>query len=115
LIFPGNQTTIPAYATGDCVGGPGTVVEASASGREAALNIYRDLCVEEVRKARFEDRFRRMAEPQVEDRPEWRVRREARRIPPEESRRTFQEVQRRYDDDCVRRESERCARCNLWL
>ncbi|MDH3237966.1 MAG: FAD-dependent oxidoreductase [Deltaproteobacteria bacterium] len=115
LIFPVKQTTIPAYATGDCVGGPGTVVEASASGREAALNIYADLRVEEVRKARFEDRFRRMAEPQVEDRPEWRVRREARRIPPEESRRTFQEVQKRYDDHCVRRESERCARCNLWL
>jgi NADPH-dependent glutamate synthase beta subunit-like oxidoreductase len=115
LIFPGKQTTIPAYATGDCVGGPGTVVEASASGREAALNIYGDLRVEEVRKARFEDRFRRMAEPQVEDRPEWRVRREARRVPPEESRRTFQEVQKRYDDDCARRESERCARCNLWL
>ena len=81
---------------------------ASASSREAALNIYCDLRVEEVRKARFEDRFRRMAEPQVEDRPEWRV-------PPEESRRTFQEVQKQYDDDCVRRESERCARCNLWL
>ena len=115
LIFSGKQTRIPAYVTGDCVGGPGTVVEASAAGRAAALNIYGDLCVEEVRKARFQDRFRRMAEPQEEDRPEWRVRREAPRIPPEESRRTFQEVQKRYDDDCVRRETERCARCNLWL
>ena len=62
------------------MGGPGTVVKASASGREAVLNIYSDFRVEEVRKARFVDR------------PEWRVRREARRIPPEESKRTFQEV-----------------------
>jgi len=97
------------------VGGPGTVVNASDSGRGTVLNIYGDLRVEEVRKARFEDRFRRMAEPQVKDRPEWKVRREARRIPQEESRRTFQEVQKRYHEDCVRRESERCARCNLWL
>ncbi len=115
LIFPGKRTTIPAYMSGDCVGGPGTVVEACASGRAAALNIYGDLCVEEVRTARFQDRFRRVAEPQVEDRPEWRVRREAGRIPPDESRRTFEEVQKGYDEDCVRRESERCARCNLWL
>jgi NADPH-dependent glutamate synthase beta subunit-like oxidoreductase len=115
LIFPGKRTTIPAYMSGDCVGGPGTVVAACASGRAAALNIYRDLCVEEVRKARFRDRFRRLAEPQVEDRQEWRVRRDPRRLPPEESRRTFEEVQKGYDQDCVRRESERCARCNLWL
>ena len=115
LLFTGKQTTIPAYMTGDCVGGPGTVVEASASGRAAALNIYGDLCVEEVKRARFHDRFRRLGEPQVEDRPEWRIRREPHRIPPEESRRTFTEVQKRYDEDCARRESERCARCNLWL
>jgi NADPH-dependent glutamate synthase beta subunit-like oxidoreductase len=115
LIFSGKPSTIAAYVTGDCVGGPGTVVEASASGRAAALNIYRDLCVEEVRKARFQDRFRRAAEPHVEDRPEWRVRKEAPRLTPEESRQTFQEVQKRYDEDCARKESERCARCNLWL
>ena len=115
LIFRGEGHRIAAYVCGDCVSGPATVVEASASGRAAALNIYGDLCVEEVRKARYKDRFRRVAEPQVEDRPEWRVRREAPRMTPEESRRTFQEIQRRYDDDCVRRESERCARCNLWL
>jgi NADPH-dependent glutamate synthase beta subunit-like oxidoreductase len=115
LLFPGKQTKIPAYVTGDCVGGPGTVVEASASGRVAALNIFGDLCVEEVTKARFQDRFRRLGEPQVEDRPEWRVRREPHRIPPEESRKTFMEVQKRYSEDCARRESERCARCNLWL
>ena len=115
LIFPGKHTTIPAYMSGDCVGGPGTVVAACASGRAAALNIYRDLCVEEVRKARLENRFRRQAEPQMEDRPEWRVRQDPGRLPPEESRRTFEEVQKGYDQDCVRRESERCARCNLWL
>ena len=115
LLFRGKQTTIPAYMAGDSVGGAGTVVEASASGRAAALNIFGDLCVEEVRKARFRDRFRRASEPQVEDRPEWRVRREPPRLSPEEGRRTFEEVQKRFDDESARRESERCARCNLWL
>jgi hypothetical protein len=45
--------------------GDGTFVKASASDREAVLNIFGDLRVEEVRKTRFKDRFRRMAEPQV--------------------------------------------------
>jgi hypothetical protein len=91
------------------------VVEASASGRAAALNIYGDLCVEEVRKARYRDNYRRRFEPQVNDRPEWRVRRGAERIPPGESRRSFEEVEKRFTDDSARHESERCARCNLSL
>jgi NADPH-dependent glutamate synthase beta subunit-like oxidoreductase len=115
LIFPEKETRIPAYACGDFVRGPGTVVEASASGRAAALNIYEDLCVQEVRKARFEDNYRRAAEPQVNDRPEWRQRRPAPRLSPEERRRTFQEVEKRLTDDGVHHEAERCARCNLWL
>jgi NADPH-dependent glutamate synthase beta subunit-like oxidoreductase len=115
LIFREKNPTIPVYMCGDCVSGPGTVVEASASGRAAALNIIGDLCVEDVRKARFRDNYRRQWEPQVSDRPEWRIRRPTPRIPPEESRRTFEEVEKRFDEDCVRHESERCARCNLLL
>jgi NADPH-dependent glutamate synthase beta subunit-like oxidoreductase len=115
LIFPGGEPRITAYACGDCVRGPGTVVEASASGRLAALNIYRDLCVEEVRKARYRDNYRRRFEPQPTDRPEWRVRRGAERIPPGERRRTFEEVEKRFTDENASHESERCARCNLWL
>jgi NADPH-dependent glutamate synthase beta subunit-like oxidoreductase len=115
LIFPGKKTKIRAYACGDCVRGPGTVVQASASGRAAALNIYEDLCVQEVGKARFRDNYRRAAEPQVSDRPEWRQRRPAPRLAPEESRRTFEEVEKRLTEEGVHHESERCARCNLWL
>src|SRR4030066_685154 len=99
LIFSGKQKKIPAYVTGDCVGGPGTVVEASAAGRAAALNIYGDLCVEEVRKARFQDRFRRMAAPPIEARPGGGDRGGAPRPPPEESRRKVRGGQKRYDED----------------
>jgi len=115
LIFPGRELRIAAYMCGDCVRGPGTVVEASASGRAAALNIFEHLRVEEVGKARYQDNYRRRFEPQESDRPEWRVRTAAERIPPGESRRSFAEVEKRFTDECARHESERCARCNLVL
>lgn len=115
LIFRGGRHRISAYMCGDCVSGPTTVVGASASGRAAALNIYEELCVEEVRKARYRDNYRRASEPQVEDRPEWRRRIPVRRLPPERSRGCFEEVEQGYDESSVRREAERCARCNLWL
>ncbi|TRZ98866.1 MAG: hypothetical protein D4R80_04225 [Deltaproteobacteria bacterium] len=115
LLFPGGEPRIAAYMCGDCVRGPGTVVEASASGREAALNIFGDLAVEEVGKARYRDNYRRRPEPQGTDRPEWRVRLRAERLPPEVARGTFDEVERSFSDRCAREEAERCARCNLSL
>ena len=115
LQFPGGEPRIPAYMCGDCARGPGTVVEASTSGREAALNIFGDLCVEEVERARYKDNYRRRSEPQVTDHPEWRVRRRAERLSPEAARGTFDEVEMRFTDRCAREEAERCARCNLSL
>jgi NADPH-dependent glutamate synthase beta subunit-like oxidoreductase len=115
LQFPGGEPKIPVYMCGDCVRGPGTVVEASTSGREAALNIFADFAVEEVRRARYKDNYRRRPEPQVTDRPEWRVRRRAERLSPEAARGTFDEVEMRFTDRCAHEEAERCARCNLSL
>jgi NADPH-dependent glutamate synthase beta subunit-like oxidoreductase len=115
LQFPGGEPRIAVYMCGDCVRGPGTVVEASTSGREAALNIFEDLSVEDVERARYRDNYRRRPEPQVTDCPEGRVRRRAERLSPEVARGTFDEVERRFTDRCAREESERCARCNLSL
>ena len=115
LQFPGGEPKIAAYMCGDCVGGSGTVVEASTSGREAALNIFADLGVEEVRRARYKDNYRRRSEPHVPDLPEGRVRRRAERLSPETARGTFDEVETRFTDRCARAEAERCARCNLSL
>jgi hypothetical protein len=115
LQFPPGDLKIPGYMCGDCVRGPGSVVEASTSGREAALNIFEDLAVEEITRARYKDNYRRRHEPQVTDRPEWRVRRRAESLPPEVARGTFDEVERRFTDRCAREEAERCARCNLSL
>jgi NADH-quinone oxidoreductase subunit F len=115
LQFPGGELKIPGYMCGDCVRGPGTVVEASTSGREAAMNIFAELRVEDVRRARYKDNYRRRSEPQVTDRPEWRVRRRAERLSPETARGTFIEIESRFTDRCAREEAERCARCNLSL
>jgi NADPH-dependent glutamate synthase beta subunit-like oxidoreductase len=115
LQFPGGEPRIPGYMCGDCVRGPGTVVEASTSGREAALNIFADLAVEDAGRARYKDNYRRRPEPQVTDRPEWRVRRRAERLSPEAARGTFHEIETRFTDGCAREEAERCARCNLSL
>ncbi len=115
LQFPGGEPKIAGYVCGDCVRGPGTVVEASASGRAAALNIFADICVEEVSKARYRDNYRRRHEAQGSDRPEWRVRRKAERLSPSSARETFDEVETRFTDRCAREEAERCARCNLSL
>ncbi|MBW6505048.1 FAD-dependent oxidoreductase [bacterium] len=115
LQFPGGKPKIAGYMCGDCVLGPGSVVEASTSGREAALNIYADLAVEEVRGARFKDNYRRRHEPQVTDRPGWRVRRKAERLSPEVARTTFDETEKRLTDRCASEEAERCARCNISL
>jgi len=115
LQFPGGEPKIAAYMCGDCVRGPGTVVEAAASGRAAALNIFADLCVEEVDKARYRDNYRRRNEPQVTDRPGWRVRRRAQRQSPEAGRGNFEEVEKGFTDSCAHEEAERCARCNLSL
>jgi NADPH-dependent glutamate synthase beta subunit-like oxidoreductase len=115
LISKGNDFTIPAYMCGDCARGPATVVEASASGRAAALNIYGDLCVSEVKKARFKDNYRRRHEPQVTDSAGWRVRCHGPKLTADESRATFDEVEKGFSDADVRREAERCARCNLSL
>jgi NADPH-dependent glutamate synthase beta subunit-like oxidoreductase len=115
LQFPGGEPKIPGYMCGDCVRGPGSVVEASTSGREAALNIFADLAVEETRKARYKDNYRRRPEPQVTDRPEWRVRRRAERLSPEAARGTFHEIESSFTDRCAHEEAERCARCNLTL
>jgi len=115
LQFPGGEPRIAAYMCGDCVRGPGSVVEASASGREAALNIFGDLAVEGTGRARYKDNYRRRPEPHVTDRPEGRVRREAERLSPEAARGSFREIEARFTDRCAREEAERCARCNLSL
>jgi NADPH-dependent glutamate synthase beta subunit-like oxidoreductase len=109
------DSNLKIYLLGDCVSGPGTVVEAAASGRAAALNVYSGLCAEDGRTARCRDNFRRRPEPHEPERPGWRVRRKGARLPVEDRRRSFEEIEKGFTPECAREEAERCARCNLHL
>jgi len=115
LIFRGSAGKIPVYIFGDCAAGPGTVVEAAASGRAAAVNIYSILCVENGKMPRYMDNYRRLPEPHISDRPEWRFRGAGVRMPPDERRGNFAEVEKGFTEAGIREEAERCARCNLSL
>ncbi|RMG58361.1 MAG: hypothetical protein D6713_07905, partial [Deltaproteobacteria bacterium] len=115
LIFRGKKYKIPIYACGDCVKGPSTIVEASASGRYAALNIFSSIAVKEAKKVRLKDNYRRKNEPPLEDDEVLRRRVPYRKKEASEAVRGFDEVVAGYTGVSVRRECERCARCNLFL
>ncbi|MBE0604202.1 MAG: hypothetical protein IH611_11350 [Deltaproteobacteria bacterium] len=109
------DSNLKIYLLGDCASGTRTVVEAAASGRAAALNVYSCLCAEDGGTARFRDNYRRRPEPHEPDRPGWRVRRKGARLPVEERRGSFEEIEKGFTPVCAQEEAERCARCNLHL
>ncbi|NIO17214.1 MAG: FAD-dependent oxidoreductase [Deltaproteobacteria bacterium] len=115
LIFKDKRYKIPIYTCGDCLTGASTIVESSASGRYAALNIFEKLCVEEVRKVRLRDNYRRKKEDQVEDSPELRQRVKMEKLGPADAASGFEEIEKGYTGSEVQRECDRCARCNLTL
>jgi NADPH-dependent glutamate synthase beta subunit-like oxidoreductase len=115
LIFKDKRYKIPVYMCGDCLTGATTIVEASASGRYMAMNIFGDLCVEEVKKVRLRDNYRRKNEKQVEDNPELRQRVTMNKLSLGDAISSFEETEKGYSGEEILRECERCARCNLSL
>jgi NADPH-dependent glutamate synthase beta subunit-like oxidoreductase len=115
LIFKDKRYTIPIYISGDCLKGPSTIIEASASGRKMAMNIYQDICVKEVKKVRLRDGYRRRNEQQVEDSAELRKKIAMEKLSPEQAVSSFEETGWGYTGDEALSECERCARCNLSL
>ncbi len=115
LRLKDRDSSLKLYLVGDCASGPGTVVEAAASGRAAALAVYSVLSADDGRTARCKDNYRRRNERHEPDRPGWRVRREGARLPVEERRGNFEEIEKGFTRACALEEAERCARCNLTL
>jgi pyruvate/2-oxoglutarate dehydrogenase complex dihydrolipoamide dehydrogenase (E3) component len=115
LLFKDKRYTIPVYICGDCLAGPSTIIEASASGRAMAMNIYKEICVEEVKKVRLDDGYRRRNEKQVEDSAELRKKIAMETLSPEQAVSSFEETGRGYTGNEALSECERCARCNLSL
>lgn len=109
------DSNLKIYLSGDCASGPGTVVEAAASGRAAALAVYSGLRAGDAVTARYKDNYRRRREPHEPDRTGWRIRREGGRLPLEGRRGNFAEIGKGLTKECALEEAERCARCNLSL
>jgi hypothetical protein len=110
------QTSIPGvFACGDIVNGPASIVEAVASGRNAALAIDRYL----GGAGTLEDSF-----VEVEEVSHWlgkeegfayKPRVEIPRLPLEKRKGNFAEVELGFDEKMALEEADRCLRCDLRL
>jgi len=109
------QTSLPGvFASGEVVSGPASVIEAIASGRQAAISIDKYLGGEGV-----------LHEPSLEvDKEPWlgreegfadRYRVQVPRLPLERRVKGFEEIELGFDEAQAREEASRCLRCDLRL
>ncbi len=104
------QTDDPdIFAGGDAVRGPGTVVEAIADGRRAAVSIDRYIRGLSLRLGR-EARLKAISEPQREGyHPSARV--QVPRLGPQDRVKSFDEVDQGYTEEMALLEAQRCISC----
>ena len=108
------KTSLPGlYVTGDFLSGPSTVIEAIATGREAAERIARDLT-----NKKFREKVVRLEETLITDRQrawDYSSRQGMPTIEPVEDRFTglTSEVETGYSPDQAKAESKRCYLCYL--
>jgi NADPH-dependent glutamate synthase beta subunit-like oxidoreductase/NAD-dependent dihydropyrimidine dehydrogenase PreA subunit len=112
-IREGGETNVPGiYSAGDAVSGPGTVVEAMASGRRAARTIIRDLKPGEgsVKEIRYPDPPRESHDPVPKGIPKQpRIPVPHREIP--ERKRDLEEVMGPFSPQEAMEEASRCLNC----
>ncbi len=101
------------FAGGDAVSGPSIAIDAIAHGKEAAISIDRFLRGIDlyegrerlnIKKARFEDIYKNQPKEK---------RRYAPKLPPEERRSNFLEVNQGLSEDQSRQEALRCLNCGI--
>lgn len=110
------ETSIPSvFACGDIIKGPGSIVEALASGRQAAFAIDKYLGGTKTLEDRFVEpkkpnlwlgKMERFAYKQSVPMPS---------LPIEKRRGNFFEVELGYDEKMAKEEADRCLRCDLRL
>jgi NADPH-dependent glutamate synthase beta subunit-like oxidoreductase len=104
------ETNLPGvFAAGVAVSGPGSVVEAIASGKKAAVSIDLYLRGEDLKAGR-------QAEVKVVEKPpregvEKRPRQAIRLLPVDQRRSNFNEIKMGFDRDRAEREERRCMAC----
>jgi len=110
------ETSIPGvFACGDVIKGPGSIVEAVASGREAAFAVDRYL----GGLGALEDRFVDVKEPNPwlgkVEKFGYKGSVQMPSLPIENRKKNFAEVELGYDEKMAREEASRCLRCDLRL
>ncbi|OIP94574.1 MAG: 4Fe-4S ferredoxin [Syntrophobacteraceae bacterium CG2_30_61_12] len=99
------------FAGGDAVTGPRTVIEAIAAGKQAAISIDRYIRGEDLKEGRKEEWLAvETIQPAAYD-PVARERMP--RLAPELRIKAFDEVQRGFSEEQVRREARRCLSCGV--
>ncbi|MCL0036028.1 FAD-dependent oxidoreductase [Dehalococcoidia bacterium] len=110
-------TNLPGvFAGGDLVTGPGLVIDAIAAGRRGALAIgkyfRRDASPVQMYDLKGEI-TQKPAPEETEEEWEAQPRVSMPILPPEERRRSFDEIERGFSEERGREEAKRCLRCDL--
>ena len=110
-------TNVPGvFAGGDFVAGPGMVIEAIAAGRRGAIAIDKYLKGDITRVEIYDLKTNVVEEViSIEEGETWepQFRPDIARLPAEERRSNFQEVELGFSDEKARLEAKRCLRCDL--
>lgn len=104
------------FAGGDFVTGPGMVIEAIAAGRRAAVAIDKYLQKDTSRVDLYDLRTSRTAEePGLEGQEDWetRPREKIAKLPLDERKHSFREIELGLSEESARLEARRCLRCDL--
>ena len=109
-------TNLPGvFAGGDAVTGPARVVDALQHGKRAALEIDRYLSLKRGEKP-CEERFEKISVTmKVPEQVVKQLRAEMPKLAPDESIRSFKEVELGFDEETARKECTRCLRCDVKL
>jgi NADH-quinone oxidoreductase subunit F len=121
LVVDDNKlsTNVPGvFAGGDFVTGPGMVIEAIAAGRRASIAIDKYLKNDPSRVEMYDLKRKGNGNgkgemPEGEESWETLRRMEMPKLPPEERKTTFEEIECGFSEEVARREAKRCLRCDL--
>jgi NADH-quinone oxidoreductase subunit F len=110
-------TNVPGiFAGGDFVTGPGMVIEAIAAGRRAAIAVDKYLRNDTSRVEMYD--LKKMGDgevrgQEVEETWETQPRMDVPKLPAEERKSTFEEIERGFSKEVAAQEARRCLRCDL--
>ena len=119
LVVDGNKLSTNVagvFAGGDFVTGPGMVIEAIAAGRRASIAIDKYLRKDVSRVEMYDLKQKGNGKGEMQEGDEsWETLRrlEMPKLPPEERKTSFDEIERGFAEEIARREAKRCLRCDL--